>query len=135
MRHLLALIATLFLSLILLPAGWAFSVNTENNGNNGKKMGLTDQELDAVTAAGPVLGPGGVFGPGGVLGPVNLVLVQTWLRSLDEKIPDKVQENFVDNQILSRFVLTTISTDPLKINGKLVTFRPLAVNGVPVLPK
>ena len=53
MRHLLALIATLFLSLILLPAGWAFSVNTENNGNNGKKMELTDQEMDAVSAAGP----------------------------------------------------------------------------------
>ena len=40
MRHLLALLATLFLS---LPAGWAFAGDE-----------LTEREMDQVSAAGPV---------------------------------------------------------------------------------
>ena len=126
MRHLTAIIAALML--LSLPAGWALAEN------KGKKMELTEQEMDAVTAAGPALPPGSAVPPLLLLppGPVLAIKIQTLIDKIAET---NAWRNFVDTRILPNFELKTWSTDPLKINGKVVTFFPLAVNGVPVFHK
>ena len=58
MRHFTVIIAALlFLS---FTAGGALAGNQENNGNkvtNGKKIELTEQEMDTVTAGAPAMLP------------------------------------------------------------------------------